>query len=85
MTDLVKRARQIANDMAKEGWYTQGAHVDKLADRIEALETGVLNAADMIEKIAFEIKPPNQFTPRLVMMANGLRFLTRAELDKTDD
>ncbi|MDO8596617.1 MAG: hypothetical protein Q7R45_08335 [Sulfuricaulis sp.] len=41
--------------------------------RIARLEAVLAATAERLDKVADEIQPPNEFTPRLMMLANGIR------------
>ena len=41
--------------------------------RIEALEVALQSTATAIEALAFEMPPPNPYTPQFVMIANSAR------------
>jgi len=54
----------------------------KRGRRIEALEVALQSTATAIEALAFEMPPPNPYTPQFVMIANSARAALTPEQDK---
>ena len=52
------------------------------ADRIEVLEKALRAIAKAVEALAFEMPPPNPYTPHFVMIANTARAALTPERGK---
>jgi len=52
------------------------------ADRIEVLEAVLRATAKAVEALAFEMPPPNPYTPQFVMIANTARAAIAEGQDK---
>jgi hypothetical protein len=44
-----------------------------LRSEIARLRAGLFSAADQLDTIAFDMPPPNSYTPRFAMLANSIR------------
>lgn len=49
------------------------ATIERLETRIRELEAEFSSCAGQIEKLSFDMKPPNSHTPKFVMLANKMR------------
>jgi len=52
------------------------------AGRVEVLEKALRATAKAVEALAFEMPPPNPYTPQFVMIANSARAALAPEQDK---
>jgi hypothetical protein len=66
-TDIVERLRR-----ANVTPFDCSLH-DEAADEIERLTALVKLIVDRIERLAFDMPPPNEFTPQFVMLTNAAR------------
>lgn len=63
----IERLRQRIAEL-EDPHYLKGREAE-----IERLRALAKEASDAIEKLALEMPPPNEYTPRLVMMAQTMR------------
>jgi hypothetical protein len=45
---------------------------EKLEAEIDRLRAGLIAGAEQVKKLAFEMPPPNDYTPRFVMLAQSM-------------
>lgn len=78
--ELIERLRHHASAIETDDAFTSADFLREAADALAALtreleeaRVGLRLSADQVEKLAFQMPPPNNWTPQFVGLAHAMR------------